>query len=351
MGGKDTAANAFLADNRRFADICNYYLYHGQERIRPDMLKEQDPRELLQLPSGQRKQILIQKYRDLLKNAVIRSTGKCTYLIIGIENQSEIHYAMPLRSMLYDALNYSRQAGRTAERHRREKDWENTAEFLSGFRKEDRLTPVVTITVYWGNEKWDGPRSLHDMLEKDEPFPDIARYVADYKLNLIAPSEIENFDQFHTSVREVLELLKYAGDERAMDDLIRANPAYRNLENEAVQVINRFANLELSISETEGETNMCKAWDDHKKAGIREGKEIGRKEGERIGRQEGREEGRQEGREEGRLEGVDAMIRLGEIRGSSAAQVQEDISLGLQISLEEARRLYDRCMDARSVLA
>ena len=84
---------------------------------------------------------------------------------------------------------------------------------------------------------------------------------------------------------------------------------------------------------------MCKAWDDHKKAGIREGKEIGR------------QEGREEGREEGRLEGVDAMIRLGEIRGSSATQVQEDISLGLQISLEEARRLYERCMDARSVLA
>lgn len=58
----------------------------------------------------------------------------------------------------------------------------------------------------------------------------------------------------------------------------------------------------------------------------------------------------EEGREEGRLEGVDAMIRLGEIRGSSAAQIQEDISLGLRISLEEARRLYDRCMDSRSIL-
>lgn len=77
-------------------------------------------------------------------------------------------------------------------RHRQEKDWKNSAEFLSGFRKGDRLTPVVTITVYWGIDIWDGPRSLHDMLEKDEPFSDIAKYVADYKLNLIAPSEIES---------------------------------------------------------------------------------------------------------------------------------------------------------------
>lgn len=124
---------------------------------------------------------------------------------------------------------------------------------------------------------WDGPRSLHDMLEKDEPFSDIARYVADYKLNLIAPSEIESFDQFHTSVREVLEILKYAGDETGMDHLIHSNPSYQKLENEAVYVINQFVNLGLSVDETEGETDMCKAWDDHKKAGIREGEERGRK--------------------------------------------------------------------------
>lgn len=169
-------------------------------------------------------------------------------------------------------------------RHRQEKDWKNSAEFLSGFRKGDRLTPVVTITVYWGSDIWDGPRSLHDMLEKDEPFSDIAKYVADYKLNLIAPSEIESFDQFHTSVREVLEILKYAGDETGMDHLLHTNPSYQKLENEAVYVINQFVNLGLSVDETEGETNMCKAWDDHKKAGIREGRKEGIREGEERGR-------------------------------------------------------------------
>lgn len=206
------------------------------------------------------------------------------FLIIGIENQSEIHYAMPVRNMLYDALNYSGQISEAANLHRQEKDWKNSAEFLSGFRKGDRLTPVVTITVYWGSDIWDGPRSLHDMLEKDEPFSDIAKYVADYKLNLIAPSEIESFDQFHTSVREVLEILKYAGDETGMDHLLHTNPSYQKLENEAVYVINQFVNLGLSVDETEGETNMCKAWDDHKKAGIREGI----REGEERGRKEGK---------------------------------------------------------------
>ena len=50
-----------------------------------------------------------QKYRDILKRAEIKTDGKSAYLLLGIENQSEIHYAMVIRTMLYDALNYSAQ--------------------------------------------------------------------------------------------------------------------------------------------------------------------------------------------------------------------------------------------------
>ena len=47
MGVKDITANAFLADNKRFADVCNYYLYNGEDVIRPEELLEQDgPRSL-----------------------------------------------------------------------------------------------------------------------------------------------------------------------------------------------------------------------------------------------------------------------------------------------------------------
>ena len=57
---------------------------------------------------------------------------------------------------------------------------------------------------------------------------------------------------------------------------------------------------------------MCKAWDDHKRAGTREGKEIGRKEGERIGRQEGQKEGRKIGEAAGNQSKlVEIVTRLG----------------------------------------
>ena len=42
-------------------------------------------------------------------------------------------------------------------------------EFLSGLRKDDRLMPIITAVVYLGEEPWDGPKSLYDMLNiRDE---------------------------------------------------------------------------------------------------------------------------------------------------------------------------------------
>lgn len=53
-----------------------------------------------------------QKYRniaDVLKRAVIMQNKEATYLLLGIENQTDIHYAMPVRNMIYDSLQYGKQ--------------------------------------------------------------------------------------------------------------------------------------------------------------------------------------------------------------------------------------------------
>lgn len=62
-------------------------------------------------------------------------------------------------------MEYSSQVNEAARIHRKEKDYTDSAEFLSGFKKEDKLTPVITLTVYWGAEQWAAPRSLHDMID------------------------------------------------------------------------------------------------------------------------------------------------------------------------------------------
>ena len=75
--------------------------------------------------------------------------GTC-YRILGMEHQQHIHYAMPLRTMIYDSLSYLRQAEEISRRNHREKAWGDRDEFLSGLKKDDRLIPCYTAVLYCG---------------------------------------------------------------------------------------------------------------------------------------------------------------------------------------------------------
>ena len=276
MSKKDIVAKKFLSDNRRFADLCNYYFFDGKQLMQPEDLKPLDTTELVSIINptaafnGLNANSNLQKLRDILKSTIVKHTRDRIYIIIGIENQSDIHYAMPVRTMLYDALNYTQQTENTAKRHRRNRDLKNRSEFLSGFAKTDKLIPVITLTVYWGSETWDAPRSLHEMLNTDDK--DVLNYVSDYKLNLIAPNEITDFEKFKTSLGLVFKAIKYSSDENRMNLLLNDNSEYNRLDGETVTAINTFTNINLNYTEKEDFTDMCKAWDDHKLSGIREGK-------------------------------------------------------------------------------
>ena len=132
-----------------------------------------------------------------MKGCCVKSADGITYLIIGIENQKDTHYAMVVRNMLYDAMNYTSQVEEYAKQHRKDKDVSG-AEFLSGFSKEDKLLPVVTFTIFCNTGSWDGARSLHELLQVNDK--SILDYVSDYKLNLIVPEEIKDFEKFKTEV-------------------------------------------------------------------------------------------------------------------------------------------------------
>ena len=76
-------------------------------------------------------------------------------MLVGIEAQADVHYAMPVKVMTYDALNYGAQVKNIAKTHRDTGEYGTGAEFLSGFHKDDKLTPVITITVYLGSKPWE----------------------------------------------------------------------------------------------------------------------------------------------------------------------------------------------------
>jgi hypothetical protein len=199
------------------------------------------------------------------------------FLIYIAEAQTDIHYAMPVKTMIYDALNYGEQVNEAKKRHRKNKDYRSSDEFLSGFTLDDKLTPVITITLYLGTTQWDGPRSLAEMMpQMDER---ILPFINDYRINLLNPLEITDFSKFETGLRPLFELLKNASDEEKLNDLITNDETFTRVDVETVAAINLFVGTDIKYDEKEEVVNMCKAWDDHKKLGIQEGIQQGLQQG------------------------------------------------------------------------
>ena len=132
MSSKDTITKEYMSKRPYFADAFNSCVFDGKQVVKADelSLQEKAPLELgIAFVNG--KKDVVQKLRDVLKKCVIMGNDKMTFLLLGIENQSEVHYAMPVRNLLYDALNYGQQVSEIASEHRKEKDLRD-AEFLSG---------------------------------------------------------------------------------------------------------------------------------------------------------------------------------------------------------------------------
>ena len=318
MGTADMVTKEYMRENAVFADAFNYLIYNGKKVIDPAKLKEIDPTEIA-LPFGDeekagedkkgkvqetewssvkngsvrkktagragKKTDAVQKYRDILKSAVIKQDEKMSYVLLGIENQTDVHYAMPVRNAIYDALQYGRQVADIAAGHRRnKKDFtgKSNGEYLSGFLKEDCIKPVITLVIHFGAEEWDGPLSLHEMMSVSDI--EILSFVENYRIHLIDPAKLteEQLNKFSTSMREVIGYIKYSKNKDKLLEFLRTD-AHRSIEMNAARVIRTITNTPIEVSEEEEEIEMCKAIEDL----IAESEARGRAEGETRGEAKG----------------------------------------------------------------
>ncbi|HCJ06901.1 MAG TPA: hypothetical protein DHV96_00645 [Lachnospiraceae bacterium] len=302
MGRKDVVTREYLSSDEVFADVVNLALYSGKCVVQASNLREADSVEELAITmeeddskgkrgkngqgTTQRKQShIVQKYRDIVREVVIDGVeGYLARIIVGVEEQSETHYAMPVRNMLYDALNYSGQVNGIGEKNRKNGLLSTSAEFLSGIRKEDKLVPVVTIVVTFQPEAWDGPMSVHEMLDWRGIPEQVQELTPNYKMLLIQPEsyEEEKVSNPQSTFGVIMGLLKYAS---SMEDFQKYVDEHEevlsNMPVRAAAVLNEFCTLDLTEQELEKDEviDMCQA--------VREMKEVSRREGRMEGERKG----------------------------------------------------------------
>ena len=349
MGAIDTETRKYMSNSAHFADAFNYLIFDGKPVIDPAALQPMDPAEIV-IPYGNDAREPVQKYRDVLKLLQVMTDGKTIYAVLGQELQANVHYAMPVKDMLYDSMHYARQveeAKRSYQNQDRKKnqhgkknqdrmrlDVENqdrkttggenpggeylngeypidenlgdenpgdenpggenprgenqrgpltSAEFLSGFRKGDKLMPVITLVIYFGSSEWDAPMSIHEMLSTNNE--QLLQFVPDYRINLIAPAQMtdEDFLKFSTDFGKVLQYIKYSKDKEKLQEIIHKDDRFRCIDEDSANLIFVTTNSKFHYETQGGQVDMCKAIDDMRN----EAMEIGWNKGLNEGRNEG----------------------------------------------------------------
>jgi len=280
MGLIDTEGKQYLSQSNIFADAFNYLLYDGEEIIKAEELKELDTTQIA-VPYGRQARLPLQKYRDILKLWNAMMDKDAIYVILGSELQGTVNYGMPVKDVLYDAIGYSKQIEEARRSYRKQlsikTEEESTdkedeadllledgilklkltsAEFLSGFRKGDKLIPIITAVIYINPEPWDGPMSLFEMLDVKDVR--LYKYLNDYKINLISPAAMEesDFGKFHTDLGVAMKVLKYQND--GVEKVI-GETNHRKIDRSTAVFLNNVAKLGLEYEEKEDDVDMCLA--------------------------------------------------------------------------------------------
>ena len=224
MGMADAVTKQYMKENTVFADAFNFLLYNGENVILPQTLRELDTAEVV-IPftvddKGKKQAQAVQKYRDILKMTTVMTDDKAAYVLFGVEAQTDIHYAMPVRNVIYDALQYGRQVTEISKRN----------------RKNSGQTMAVT--------------------DKG-----LLQHIPDYRIKLIDPAGIDSdeMDKFHTSLREVLSYIKYSKDADKLAEYMNHNQRMEHLEVGAAQVIKEVTNTKFQIPKGMEEVNICEA--------------------------------------------------------------------------------------------
>lgn len=289
MGKVDIATKQYMSHRDIIADAFNFYIYDGRQVIKPERLQKIDTAEVA-LPYGNDADTAVQKLRDNLMLWTMAMDDKAMYVVLGIENQDKVHYAMAVKNMLYDALQYAKQV-EESKRSYRDKSKErtvklNSEEFLSGLKRDDKLMPVITLVIYFGDKDWDGAKSIHEMLSVDDD--EILSYIPDYKINLIEPAKIsdDEFDKFQTDLGAIIQFIKHQSDEDG--SWIKGKKRFEHVEREAVELINLITGTKFTGDHKEEVVDMCRAWENSinnaKNEGMREGMREGIREGELKGK-------------------------------------------------------------------
>ena len=250
MGKKDTCAWEFYSDPARYADVVNGLICGGEQVVGTDNLHELDSR-------------IGQKSRDLLREVAFGSNTA----VIGIENQEHVDYSMPQRILFYEARVYEKLVVPIRGAVKEHSSEISASEYLGRFRKNDKFHPHVTLVLYYGQEPWDGEKNLYEIIDFTDIPESLQKLVQDYQVHVVDVRRLEDTSVFKTDVKLVFDFIQYSDDSEKLEQLVKGNPAYQELDKKAFEFISYYGDAhglrECKEFDEKGKViNMCRALDE-----------------------------------------------------------------------------------------
>lgn len=296
MGEPNSVLNVFMKKPDRIRSVLEYYL--GEKMPEDWVLEAGDGFYSVRNSRGK----MTYRQRDIIRR--VRTPG--FHFQLGLENQYTINLIYPWRLMEMDSCAYGEDIERIQERNNRQKIRYGTEDdFKYCYREEDRLEPILNLTLYWGTKKWRNPLSVRDMVDMDRLPEKLQHLVGDYRVHLIhmrsiPESELQKMD---SDLKYVLGFMKCTRSQRKYVEYIHRNREYfSKIPKSAVDVIDVCTNIKdirkhLQFADArntrsgEEEADMCVALD----AIIRDAEKRGKRQGTKDGIQQGIRQGAEQG--------------------------------------------------------
>ena len=178
--------------------------------------------------------------------------------------------------------------------------YRTSEEFLSGLNYSDKFHPIITIVFYYGEQRWNGPMSLSDMMV-DMP-DEVKEMFNDYCINLVQIGDTADYDFSNDEVKALFDITNsiYNKDFNA----ISRNYSEKSLSVELIDMISEMTGTK-ELARLVNEEKEDKEDDVHMWSAMKEFRDSGVQEG----RREGIIEGKLEGQTEARLDSIKTIMR------------------------------------------
>ena len=243
MGKKDVVSKIYLGAADRIADLLNNELFEGGSAVAASDIMELDSTAASTLKDEDN----IVNVRVVAKDLVRKVRFGIQVMLFAIEEQSDIHYAMPLK--------------------------------------------VLSVVLYFGEQEWDGPLCLKEMMDLNTLPEEVREKIADYPVHLIDVRRYPHAERFRTDLKLVFGFLQRASEPEELTEFIEENTKeFSSLTEDAYDMIASMSKTgelkELKKDVGQEDYNMCKAIDmmvaESREKGIKLGEERGIETGRNI---------------------------------------------------------------------